>query len=360
MSRNNPSESLAEKLGITATDLRTRKQLLGINADVEAALARMKPLIEPHIDDVIEEFYDYQLAVPEIRAMIGDKDTLTHLKRAQRRYVLELFCGDYGADYAAKRLRVGRIHGRIGIPSKFYVGAISKLMLVLRNRLTQKDPSLPVHHLKLILLFDLELTFDTYVHGLLGQVDAANEALTTYSHELEELVRERTARIEMLSRTDQVTGLQNRRQFTAALERECASTKRRNAPLTLLFCDLDGFKAINDTEGHATGDAYLAIAGQVLHRVAAAPDLTFRFGGDEFCVLLPDRGEEAAAHLAERLKTELPCATEGKLSFSIGSATSGPNVCHSPEELLRRADQAMYAEKDAGRPQKTRPKKTAV
>lgn len=345
MSRIDPNESLADKLGITSTDLRERKLLLGIDAEVEAALARMKPAIEPVIDPVIEAFYERQLAVPAIRAMIGDKDTLTHLKRAMRRYVLELFGGDYGLDYAAKRLRVGRIHGRIGIPSKYYIGAITLLMAVLSDHLRRQDPAAPVQHLKLILLFDLELTFDTYVHGLLGQVEAANEALTTYSRELEEIVRERTARIELLSRTDQITGLNNRRQFTAALERECAAAQRRNAPLALLFADLDGFKAINDTEGHATGDAYLAIVGQVLHRVAGNPDLTFRFGGDEFCMLLPGAGEETVRQLAHRLQTELARATEGKLSLSAGWTISGPKVFMDPDELLRRADQAMYSEK---------------
>ncbi len=353
MSRNNPTQSLAEKLGVTPTDLRERKQLLGIDSDVEAALARMKPLVEPGIDEVIEAFYERQLSVPAIRAMIGDKDTLIHLKRAMRRYVLELFCGDYGEDYAAKRLRVGRIHGRIGISSKYYVGAITLLMAVLRDHLRRQDPTAPVEHLKLILLFDLELTFDTYVHGLFGQVEATNEVLTAYSHELEELVRERTARIEMLSRTDQITGLNNRRQFTAALERECSTAKRRNVPLALLFADLDGFKAINDLEGHATGDAYLAIAGQVIHRAASSPELTFRFGGDEFCVLLPDAGEETANHLAQQLQTELLRATEGKLKFSIGCAVSAPGAFLEPEELLRHADQAMYSEKKTRRPKKS-------
>lgn len=356
MSRNDPAETLAQQLGITAADLRERKLLLGICASEEAELSRLRPSVELVIDDIIETFYRRQLATPAIRAMIGDKDTLTHLKSAMRAYVLDLFSGDYGVEYAERRLRVGRVHGRIGIPSKYYISAIFQLLLVLGEFLERETGSTyPPPCLRRLLLLDIELTFDTYIHGLMGQVEALREELAGYSRELEEVVRERTARIETLSRVDELTGLYNRRALTEALERECAAAQRRGGSLCLMFLDLDDFKLVNDTNGHATGDTLLKSVAQVLRMTCRVSDMVFRYGGDEFCLLLPETDDDGAATLCDRLVAETGRASDDVLGISVGWAVSGPDTYHSPEELLRRADNAMYAQKKTGAADKVIP-----
>lgn len=351
MSLNDASKSLAEKLGISATDLRRRKALLGIHAAEEAELYRLLPAAEHVVGDVIETFYKRQLEVPEIVALIGDKDTLNHLKRALHDYVLELFSGEYGLDYAARRIRVGRVHGRIGIPSKYYVAALFQLFEVLREKLEPHISSdLALSALHRLLLLDLELTFDTYVHGLLCQVAAKNEELEKYSRELEGIVSERTAQLEEQSRIDQLTGLNNRRAMNEALERECAAAERRNGMLCVAFVDLDGFKAINDSEGHEAGDQYLRMVARTLRQHCRASDSAFRYGGDEFCLLLPETDEPGAATFTKRLGEAIGAVSKGRLSASIGWAISEPSRRLDARDLLRRADQAMFAVKrgDAG------------
>ncbi|MDF0600914.1 GGDEF domain-containing protein [Psychromarinibacter sp. C21-152] len=347
MSRNDPTETLAEQLGITAADLRERKLLLGIRAEEEAELLRLRPSVELMVDDIIDAFYSRQLDIPAIRAMIGDKDTLTNLKRAMRSYVLDLFGGDYGVEYAERRLRVGRVHGRIGIPSKYYISAVFQLLSVLGQFLEKETGSAyPPPCLRRLLFLDIELTFDTYIHGLTGQIHALQEELVGYSRELEEVVRERTVRIETLSRIDELTGLYNRRALSESLERECAAAERRGGALCLMFVDLDDFKLVNDRQGHATGDALLKTVAQVLRMTCRVSDMVFRFGGDEFCLLLPETDGDGAAILGERLMAETGRASEGAVSLSVGWAVSGPDTYAGPEDLLRQADAAMYADKN--------------
>lgn len=346
MSLNDASKSLAEKLGISATDLRRRKDLLGLHAAEEAELYRLLPAAEQVVGDVIETFYKRQLEVPEIAAMIGDKDTLNHLKSALHHYVLELFSGEYGLDYAARRIRVGRVHGRIGIPSKYYVAALFQLFEVLREKLQPHIASdLAPSALHRLLLLDLELTFDTYVHGLLCQVAAKNEELEKYSRELEGIVSERTAQLEVQSRVDQLTGLHNRRAMNEALDRECAAAERRNGTLCVAFVDLDGFKAINDNLGHEAGDQFLRLVARTLKRHCRTSDSAFRYGGDEFCLVLPETDEPGAAIFARRVGEAIASASKGRLSSSIGWAISEPSQRLDARELLRRADKAMFAAK---------------
>ncbi len=359
MSRNDPKQSLAEKLAITSADLRERKQLLGLTPEHEQLLGRQRPTVELVIDQVIADFYRRQLEVPAIRALIGDRDTLDHLKRTMHDYVLDLFGGDYGADYAARRLRVGRVHGRIGIPPKYYIAALMQLLRLLTETIEEHSPEFPSTALKRLLLFDLELTFDTYVHGLLGQLEATNEELVSYTHSLEDIVRERTEHIERLSRLDQLTGLQNRNHFSATFEKERLLARTRRQPFCVFFADLDRFKAVNDTEGHSVGDDVLRKTGSILQRLCERSDIVFRYGGDEFCLLLAGFEEAAAQDIYDRLQVELTCATEGKITISAGWVIAAPEDKRGCQDLLRLADQAMYAEKDRHLGDKNRPLRAA-
>lgn len=356
MFRNDPGQSLAEKLGITEADIRERKMLLSFHAEHEAALARMRPTVELIIDDVIGTFYQRQLEVPAIRAMIGDRDTLNHLKGAMHTYVLELFGGTYGLDYAQRRLRVGRIHGRIGIPSKYYVAALYQLFAVLGEKLEPITHSThPPVCLRRLMLLDLELTFDTYIHGLLSELEAKNEELAKHSSELEAIIAERTSHITELSRIDTLTGLDNRNTFDQSLVRECDRTQGARGTLTLVFLDLDGFKQVNDTHGHDRGDAVLKAVGQAIQSECRATDTPFRYGGDEFCILLRNVDAAGAALFAERLERRIAEHTPNGVSASIGWAVSGPSGFLTPEMILAQADAAMYRTKGTRKAQRALP-----
>ncbi|MCM3882695.1 GGDEF domain-containing protein [Frankia sp. R82] len=153
---------------------------------------------------------------------------------------------------------------------------------------------------------------------------------------------------------DPLTGLGNRMLFDAEVAEAVQDHQAHGTPVALLFCDLDEFKAVNDTLGHAAGDELLrAVAGRMRGAVRRA-DLAARIGGDEFAVLLRDLGNDPQAIgelTAQRVREALhsPIRVRGhdrQVSVSVGLAVVVANSpLEGPEELLRRADEAMYAAK---------------
>ena len=162
-------------------------------------------------------------------------------------------------------------------------------------------------------------------------------------------------RLEVLSRTDPLTGLLNRRAFVADLDRQLARAGRDRRPGALLYVDLDNFKPINDRLGHAQGDEALIRVARVLAGNARRTDIVARLGGDEFALWLAQADEAAAVARAQRVGdgvAALPPVGAGdcpRLAASIGIACWTPGAALTAEQLLRRADRAMYAAKRAGK-----------
>jgi len=168
---------------------------------------------------------------------------------------------------------------------------------------------------------------------------------------LSSALRRRLEREKALSRTDGLTGLLNGRGFYEAAAVELARSTRYRHPLTVAYVDLDDFKAINDRLGHARGDAVLVAAARALRRACRSTDLVARMGGDEFVVLLPETGREAAEAALPKLRTRVRDAAEAagaRVTASLGSvsfATSPADV----ETLVHEADEAMHAVKAGGK-----------
>ena len=156
--------------------------------------------------------------------------------------------------------------------------------------------------------------------------------------------------------TDALTGVKNRLAFDERLGEELERAQRSARPLTLLMCDLDGFKGFNDRNGHQAGDLMLRAAAEAMTTAARKIDLVARYGGEEFAVIAPQCGHEGAVALAERLRR----AVKGtqiewrgsplSLTVSIGGAIcTGAGSQRSPSEMIEAADRLLYAAKDAGR-----------
>lgn len=153
--------------------------------------------------------------------------------------------------------------------------------------------------------------------------------------------------------TDGLTGLGNRRALDVSLERNIEQARRYSKPLSVMLCDLDHFKEINDTLGHAAGDEILMLVSERIQEHIRASDLGFRYGGEEFAILLPQTDANCALRAAERLREALtanPMACEDRyltVTASLGVATLTPG--DTPESLLQTADFALYEAKANGR-----------
>ena len=166
--------------------------------------------------------------------------------------------------------------------------------------------------------------------------------------------REANERIELLAHYDRLTGLPNRFLLRERAEEAMRESRERGQTLAMLLIDLDGFKSINDSFGHATGDTLLKLASTRLHQQLRNSDLFARFSDDEFVVVLRDLSEpEDAGHVARKLLAALsePLRKDHitlKVSASIGIAMQAPEL-EDFDNLLRAADAAMYAAKESGR-----------
>ena len=146
---------------------------------------------------------------------------------------------------------------------------------------------------------------------------------------------------------DPLTGLFNRRAMTEQLERQWLRHRRTQAPLAVLVIDIDHFKRINDTLGHAAGDSVLMHLSTLLQSHVRGEDVVGRVGGEEFLLLLPDTQSQQAIALAERLRVLVRAESLGT-TISIGIALAH-SVDESAESVIARADSALYRAKDAGR-----------
>ena len=344
-------KTLLEQMQISDFEVEQRKALFSFGSKDVETLKTIKPIIDANLDLLVEKFYEMQTNIPEISLLIGDSDTLARLHRAQRKYIVDLFTGLYDLEYVNNRLRIGLVHKRIGVDPKLYLSAVYTLKYllyeVLRNEIPQEDKCQCVlNAIEKLLLFDVTLVFDTYIRSLVTEIEIAKQKSDQYARELEHKVKERTEQLEILSRTDPLTGLLNVRHLMDVLVITLRAAQRRSEPVSLMFMDINDFKLINDTEGHQQGDEILRVVGTAIKKVARAEDHCFRYGGDEFCIILPNcKASDAHAIYSSRLKSHIQQRVHN-LFLSIGIAQTGPNDYIEPEALLRKADKNMYADKE--------------
>jgi diguanylate cyclase (GGDEF)-like protein len=218
----------------------------------------------------------------------------------------------------------------------------------------------------LIKPFDM-LELSARVKSML-RLKALQDALVEKNRELDRANKELDRRREellALSRTDALTGLSNRRYFEERLNVEFARSSRYRSPLALVMLDIDHFKGLNDRYGHPFGDQVLRAVAQVARERLRDTDLLARYGGEELVALLPETGVREAAGVAERVRAGIEAL---RLSFqpvagpdepqrsepvgctaSLGCASFPSQGLDEPEQLVRAADDALYAAKESGR-----------
>jgi diguanylate cyclase (GGDEF)-like protein len=167
------------------------------------------------------------------------------------------------------------------------------------------------------------------------------------------LVTELQGELAWRARTDPLTGALNRRSMEEIALRETARSQRSGNALSMIIVDIDNFKHLNDTRGHAAGDCALQLLVRRLLCLLRKQDSLARMGGEEFAILLPDTGREAALTVAERVrhmveKLEVPFET-GPMKMTVCAGVAQLEIARGWEEMMRRADSAMYEAKRHGR-----------
>jgi len=206
-----------------------------------------------------------------------------------------------------------------------------------------------------------EIWVEIYTYPILDEAGKVTHVIeytrdVTERKKAEDEKRRLIEKLEHLSRTDGLTGLINRRALTDSLGYEIDRAKRYKSELSLILCDIDNFKEINDTYGHDAGDRALQMISAMLKTILRKTDIAGRYGGDEFMLILPETAVPGAENLADKLlggirDMEL-CFREDKLvrlSMSIGVATLKQEESETIDTLVKRADEAMYASKQGGR-----------
>lgn len=181
----------------------------------------------------------------------------------------------------------------------------------------------------------------------------AQESLQRVNLKLEQRVKQRTAELEKLAITDELTGINNRRALLQQLEIEINRSKRNQQTFSMIMIDLDHFKSINDQHGHAGGDNVIRHACDIFSSLTRVVDTVARYGGEEFIILVPNTSASAAATLADRIREKI----ESETAVVDGKAikyTASFGICEYQQrfvgqEMIDCVDKALYAAKDQGR-----------
>lgn len=236
------------------------------------------------------------------------------------------------------------------------MAAIAFLVLLVTRVGQQPFGELPIHDTAVWaqeLLFSMAI-ISLGLAALLSQLRANRRELETRVQERTAQLQAANAQLEQLAVTDALTGLLNRRALSDLFRREIERAQRHRRELAVIMFDLDHFKAINDRHGHAAGDAVLRQIAGVAAQSTRSTDAIARYGGEEFVLIAPETDRASALDLAERMRVALQSADfridhqSLKVTASFGVAMLRGDD-KKPEDVLRRADESLYAAKGAGR-----------
>jgi diguanylate cyclase (GGDEF)-like protein len=319
-------------------DLPHRLFILNLTPDRLALLSSYQSAITESVDDIVQTFYDHQLTISEVANLIHDEETLSRLYAFQKQYVISLFCGQYDIEYVRNRLRIGAVHKELGVEPKLYLAAMSTLRTIIKQALLPYMPDQSTYIevsavINDLMQFDMTLVFETYIGSLI-------EELEEKKYQAEINVKELTLKVKL----DPLTQLYNQTAMVNALDREIALVKRQQSQLSFLYLDVDHFKHINDTHGHQHGDFVLKTVGEIILDSVRITDIPCRYGGDEFCIVLPQCELKDAKLVAQKIIDDFNNIFSD-YSLSIGLSATDPDSLCSAAELIKIADQQMYQAK---------------
>lgn len=338
------------RCGQDANAIAERLALLDLDGPeaAESSKVLQETVIAPNVDRIVSGFCSVLIEEQAFRAVVAKNSSTKRLQSTMRHYMLNLGVGFAKPAYFEERRRIGKVHQAIGVSQSLYQCAFRHLQDLVIEQIPariREDAAAYDRLLKFVLkitTLDMSLAVESYCDA---RVSGLKESL--------ESERDETERLRKLSITDWLTDLHNhsysRRCLSAALDR----AQREGSALCVIMADLDNFKRINDTHGHLIGDEVLRIAAARMVSGARSRDRVARYGGEEFLFILQDTDIEEGMEVAERVRARLNgdavhCGeTTLHVTLSLGLAQARDT--DSVDDLIERADLALYAAKAAGR-----------
>ena len=285
-----------------------------------------------------------------IAALLTEPVERANVLDTLRRHWRDLFVQGPSETALARAADIGRRHFEVGVQPRHYLALCQLLSKIVTDALIE-DPNIDtpqaVDAVGRLVMMDAEVVLGSY-YGSLADLVSYEAQTETRS------LKDRLSVLEDLAFIDALTGLFNRRYFDRSVAVEISRANREHTPLSLLVCDIDLFKSINDGWGHLTGDRVLQHLADLLADMGRKTDIVTRFGGEEFCFVLPNTKPEWARLVAERVRAKVEAtpiiiesgaALNVTISIGIGTYRAGDTVA----QLLHRADEALYRAKRLGR-----------
>jgi diguanylate cyclase (GGDEF)-like protein len=335
------------KFGFNSAGIESRLEWLELdNSDQVVAWQLQEIVIAPNSQTIIDDFYAYLGSIDESKPFLSDKVTVERLKVTQKNYLENLGINFGSPDYFESRLRVGQAHAWIGLSLSLYLCAYRFLsQLIIDHIPVDCDKTLSEQFrifIQKITALDMSLAIETY-H--IAQVQTLEESLDRAQ------IKENELRIE--ASTDALTGLYNHEYILTNLRKTLEEDRLAGQPTSVMMADLDHFKEINDSYGHPVGDKVLVEISRRLGTKLRDFDSLGRYGGEEFIIVLKNTSLSTAMSVAERIREHISTGpvslhdTKIKTTISIGVAVVHPG--DEADDIVKRADQALYEAKSAGR-----------
>ena len=241
------------------------------------------------------------------------------------------------------------------------VGVISLLFAVflafLISRYITRSIAKLTHGVEQVAKQNFAVKVDIQSRNEIGQLASTFNQMVDELNQHRQHIERQQKKLELLAQTDALTGLNNHRHFMDQLDREVQRATRYKSPLSVMILDLDDFKRVNDTYGHLVGDRVLITLAGLIKQHVRSTDVTARYGGDEFCVALPNTTARGARALAKKIREGIEdyefqsdTKTPFHITCSIGLAQFHQDM-KNPMVILKFADQALYRAKSGGRNQ---------
>ena len=345
------TQTLSQQMGINEMEIDLRKSIVGFTDSDAKILVSNKKIIDECIDDIVSDFYSQQVKISEISKIIGDADTLSRLQKSQKTYLLDMFQGTYGDIYVTKRLRIGRVHKRMAVEPKLYMSSVMLLKSIVIKFMSQKinnenDLTNLLSALEKLFYFDTTLVIDTYIDSILHRITEDTSKIEQNVRLLEKKLEEKQTELIEQTIRDPLTKLYNQRFLQETLQKNISFASRNGVKIAFVYFNIDKFNSVNERYGYMKGDEVLVTLAKAINNTLRGTDTGFRYGGDEFCMILPDCDAKGASLVCTRVAKEFSSMQKG-ITFSFGVAVTGSKEYVDSDKMLVVAVKKMFTAKKA-------------